>query len=252
MPTMIYIHKETIDSYDELGPVVKHTRTPTIITDTGVMARQLSQVYEELVSTDEYDVRQWNDHGDEYFVEPAYAQGCYFLERMKAFQPLLEAFEMWKDRLSMPYTRDANGNWNWEPVSCWSATKFGGEEQAEAQKNYERNNTYVREALTKLRLNPRYPVRAVCWEHTEYIDREHRVKHSIHIVRDWMASDAQERTFREKKSDDETDAACDEFYNWSEQQARQQTKADLQTAMGEGGYTSYARNDDGTVTMWRD
>lgn len=38
----------------------------------------------------------------------------------------------------------------------------------------------------------------------------------------------------------------------AEEKARQQAEADLRTAMGEGGYTSYARNDDGTVTMWRD
>ena len=38
----------------------------------------------------------------------------------------------------------------------------------------------------------------------------------------------------------------------AEEKARQQAEADLRTAMGEGGYTSYARNDNGTITMWRD
>ena len=33
--------------------------------------------------------------------------------------------------------------------------------------------------------------------------------------------------------------------------AHAQRERDLRTAMGEGGYTSFARNDDGTVTMWR-
>ena len=260
MTTMIYIRKNMIDSYDELGPVAKITRTPTIITDTKVMAQQLSELYDEIValSTDWYEARQWNDQGDEWLVEPAYAQGCYFLERMKVFKPLLEAFEIWKDRLSMPYTRDANGKWNREPVSCWSATQFGGEEQKEAQENYEKNSEYVREALTQLRLKPRYPVRAICWEHTEYHDRDWRVKHSVHIVRDWTAPDAQEQTYRGKKNADETkEWLAHQAYmktpeGKAEEEARRQAEADLRTAMGEGGYTSYARNDDGTITMWRD
>ena len=38
----------------------------------------------------------------------------------------------------------------------------------------------------------------------------------------------------------------------AEEAKRIQRERDLQTTMYEGGYTSYARNDDGTVTMWRD
>ena len=265
MVTMIYTRKQMVDSYDELGPVANITRTPTIITDTKVMAQQLSELYWELADLthiDDYEVREWNNQGDEWLVEPAYARGCYFLERMKTFKPLLETFEIWKDRLSMPYTRDANGNWNWEPVPCWSATQFGGEEQKEAQEKYEKRSAYVREALTKLRLEPRYPRQAICWEYTEYIDRDYRVKHSVHIVRDWTAPDAQTQTYRQKRDDDETDAWIaqqrkhEEYLKTpegkAEEEARLQAEADLRTAMGEGGYTSYARNDDGTISMWRD
>ncbi len=38
----------------------------------------------------------------------------------------------------------------------------------------------------------------------------------------------------------------------AEEAERIQRERDLQTTMYEGGYTSYARNDDGTITMWRD
>ena len=38
----------------------------------------------------------------------------------------------------------------------------------------------------------------------------------------------------------------------AEEAKRIQRERDFQTAMYEGGYTSYARNDDGTITMWRD
>jgi len=258
MTTMAYIRKRMIDSYDELGPHSKITRTPIIITDIDVMARQLSEVYHELVSNDPYEAREWNDHGDEYLVEPSYALGCYFLERMKELQPLLEAFGIWKDRLSMPYTRDKNGQWNLQPVPCWSATDFGGAEQKEAQAKYGKNSTYVRDELIKLGLNPRHPSRAVCWEHTEYIDRDYRLKHSIHIVRDWVAPDAQDLTYREKVSAD-NDAEYKAYLahtktpeGKAEEEARQQAEADLQTYMGENGLTSYSRSEDGTVTMWRD
>jgi len=38
----------------------------------------------------------------------------------------------------------------------------------------------------------------------------------------------------------------------AEEAKRIQRERDLQTTMYEGGYTSYARNDDGTISMWRD
>jgi hypothetical protein len=38
----------------------------------------------------------------------------------------------------------------------------------------------------------------------------------------------------------------------AEEAERIQRARDLQTAMYEGGYTSYARNDDGSISMWRD
>ena len=91
-----------------------------------------------------------------------------------------------------------------------------------------------------------------------YIDRDYRLKHTIHIVRDWVAPDAQDLTYREKVSAD-NNAEYKAHLAYMEtpegkagEKARQQAEADLQTAMGEGGYTSYARNDDGTITMWRD
>ena len=38
----------------------------------------------------------------------------------------------------------------------------------------------------------------------------------------------------------------------AEEKARRQAEADLWTTMREGGYTSYERSDNGTITMWRD
>lgn len=38
----------------------------------------------------------------------------------------------------------------------------------------------------------------------------------------------------------------------AEEKARRQAEADLWTTMREGGYTSYERSENGTITMWRD
>jgi hypothetical protein len=47
-----------------------------------------------------------------------------------------------------------------------------------------------------------------------------------------------------------------EWYLSEEGQAERKRAAErereLRTMMGEGGYTSYSRSDDGTIRMWRD
>ena len=269
MTGMIYIRR-TSNHYGE----VRSTKR-LVFNDAKAMGRQIEWVLNE-VRLDRGTPEEWNDAGEEYNVEPAYAEGCQLNELMtRHMKPLVEAYPYrGKDakregplgyvrgtRPSMPYA-PCDEKHSARDVS-WFSTKFGGKQQQEAQQMYERNLAKYDEAIEYMKVNA--PDRALVWKYTDCGPDGAGHQHTIHIIPylcadTYMNADkfdgvnqtmgeilAQEVEEEHKQwlAYTKTDAYKEEV------EAHQQAEADLRTTMGEGGYTSYARNDNGTITMWR-
>jgi len=61
----------------------------------------------------------------------------------------------------------------------------------------------------------------------------------------------EQRDRKDKQDHAKWEAEYDTPKAKAEREAEAQKQRDLDTFMGEGGYTSFARNDDGTTSVWR-
>jgi len=269
MTTMIYIRR-TSNHYGE----VRGTKR-LVFNDAKAMGRQIEWVLNE-VRLDRGTPEEWNDSGEEYDVEPTYAEGCQLNELMtRHMKPLVEAYPYrGKDaktegplgyvrgtRPSMPYAPTAEGG-GFQEVS-WFSTEFGGTQQKEAQQMYERNLAKYDEAIEYMKSNR--PDRALVWKYTDCGPDGAGHQHTIHII-PYLCADTYMNADKfngvnQTMGEILAQEAEEEHKQWlaytktdaykEEVEANAQAEADLRTAMGEGGYTSYSRDDNGRITMWR-
>ena len=137
MTTMIYTRTTSTEDFDDYGPSPSVERETIVLTDPTAMARQ---VVELISMAMEYD-SDWNLNGDEWFVEPSYAEACHYAKG-KALEPLFSAyghiaFPSYQDYL-MPFLRDEQYRIVdfKSRLDCWSSTEFGGDEQEDAKKTW--------------------------------------------------------------------------------------------------------------------
>ena len=266
MTTMIYTRTSSTENFDEYGPSHHVERETIVLTDPNAMARQ---VIELISMAMEYD-SDWNLNGDEWFVEPSYAEACHFYAKGSVLEPLFSTyghivFQSSYDYL-MPLLRDDQYRIvDFKTrVDCWSSTEFGGEEQEDASKTWLKHSERLEKQLSDLRTKiangeAPHPSRDICWTYRDAAGHLTTITHCLHIVKHFTAeTDGEQLTLLQRaQTKQEAEWKAHLAYmetpeGKAEEKARRQAEADLQTAMGEGGYTSYARNDDGTVTMWRD
>jgi len=270
MTTMIYIRKAT-DRYNETTGFKR-----LAFTNAEAIGRQVEWMLDE-IKRDKGTPEEWNDNGgDEWDVEPAFAQGCQLNELMtRHMKPLIKAYpyrgKNTKVEGPLGYVRGTRPSMPYPPSDekhsvrevSWFSTEFGGDQQEEAQQLYHRNIETYDEAIEFMKANE--PVAPLMWKYNTTALTGAGYSHTIHIIPylgvdtyfnadnfdgvnqtmgDILAQEAEEE-HKQWLAYTKTDAYKEEL------EANAQAEADLRTAMGEGGYTSYARNDNGTITMWR-
>ena len=266
MTTMIYTRTASTEDFDDYGPSPKVERETIVLTDPTAMARQ---VVELISMAMDYDSKR-NMNGDESIVEPSYAEACHFYAKGSALEPLFSAyghiaFPSYQDYL-MPFLRDEQYKIVdfKSRLDCWSSTEFGGDEQEDAKKTWFKHSQRLEKQLSDLRTKIAnnegpHPRTDICWKYMEDVGYFTTITHCLHIVKHFTTEvEGEQLTLRQRyQAKQEAEWKAHLAYmetpeGKAEEKARRQAEANLRTAMGEGGYTSYARNDDGTITMWRD
>jgi hypothetical protein len=249
------------------------------------MARQLI----ELLDNSMEDPHRWNDMGDEYRVYPSYAEACQWYEfTLETYKKLCKMYSdvpvpRWygttftsKDK---DYTyrerEDLSINIDDYDAECEVKEITGslshvvkrmspdGEtvcafEFLQAVHNRGDFKSYYGDVkeflLTKL---PSYTnAVSFCYDHfgstdvqlirmpSDFFNIPSRIGEVNETLRDYAT-----------RKDDEAYARYEAHSNTAEGKAEREAEAererDLATFMGESGYTSFARNDDGTTTVWR-
>jgi hypothetical protein len=256
MTVMIYNKKKMTISYDEYeydyDEWTEHNRF--LFTDSDAMCEQLAELITNMIYNE--DAYTWNCAGDEYVVEPSYAEGC-----------------MWQSVLELPKVREIilmfDEKYNWELPSMYrdknlrdipiTSTEFGGKEQKEAQEELPTWKAIIDDLPTLFKQSK------VRWHdlHFRWNDYNHYggYMHEVHILTgfteeafnldNFKAVNKTADTYeREKWIREEEEYYASEQYE-KDRQEEAERRAEFQTAMGEGGFTSFADNGDGTYTVWR-
>lgn len=265
MTTMIYIRRTT-NRYNEPTGFKR-----LAFSNAEAMGQQIEWVLDE-IKRDKGTPKEWNDSGDECNVEPAYASGCQLNELMvRHMKPFLDAYPhrgkgeplnpKSNTRPSMPFA-PMDEKRSIREVS-WYTTDFGGEQQRSAQNMYERNLITYDQAIGYMKRNK--PVAPLAFRYTDCGQDGSGHTHFIHIIPSLGADtylnadkfNGFNRTMGELLKQ-EADEEFEAWYAYSETdaykkevEAKKQAEADLRTTMGESGYTSYSRDSDGRITMWR-
>jgi hypothetical protein len=269
MTTMIYIRK-TYNTYGEVSGTKR-----LVFNDAEAMGRQIEWMLSE-VRYGRGTPEEWNDSGEEYDVEPAYAEGCQLHELMtRHMKPLIAAYPFHgkdaKTEGPLGYVRGTRPSMPYGPYDekhrarevTWCLTEFGGRQQKEAYQMYERNLVTYDEAIEYMKVNA--PVAPLVWKYNDCGPSGVGHYHIIHII-PYLGVDTYLNTDKfngvnQTMGEILAQEAEEEHKQWlaytktdaykEEVKANAQAEADLQTAMGEGGYTSYSRDDNGRITMWR-
>ena len=251
MTVMIY-NKKKITNGSSL--IWRTTHNRFLFTDSDAMCEQLAELITNMLHNE--DAYTWNCAGDEYVVEPSYAEGCMWqsILESKEVRKLIEVFDE---------------KYNWElPSMYWdknlrdipiTSTEFGGNEQKEAQKDLPQWKAIIDNLPTLFKQSK------VKWRdlHFQWNDYDHYggYIHEVHILTgfteeafnldNFKAVNKTADTYRDEKwAKEEEEYYASEQYEKDRQEAAER-RAELQTAMGEGGFTSYADNGDGTYSLWR-
>ena len=240
---------------------IRVSKQVLLITDPVIQAKQVFEMVKEIMY--EEDHHEWNDMGYEVMVEPSYAKGCMYQQKLALqVKPLLKAYRLPSDLScllpSMPYDNELHRR-----LDCFSQSDFGGHEQERAHRelpDFEKALDMMESALSEI--VPRY---AHTWKmHRENLMQTHSTNYTIQFIpldeshfnseafdfvnktngmliveeedREWEAYLAHRKTDAYKK----------------EQKEEAQRKSDLATYMGENGFNSYADNGDGTISTWRE
>jgi len=241
---------------------------------------------EGYVHWDKYEIEKWNDMGREWRIEEQYAEGAMMSELLNSeFVQDIKQMYGYPAQARFAMTEPVFQSFPTEPeelvaekkaMETYPSTwlhKFTDPDDDEVNED---NQKRARKAAAMLF--------AMC----DYLRNGARPKHMSwrSAVRHWKVYDYRGRTtitqqflftglpdsayfntamlnghnitfkdFQRAKDDAEYRAHLAYMKTpegKAEEAKRIQRERDLQTAMYEGGYTSYARNDDGTITMWRD
>ena len=240
MPVMIYkTRRETYD-YDEPADIKRF-----LFTTTESIAAAVEELANEMLHNQAPE--DWNNNGDEWEVDPRYAEACMTVEMLTKLDSLMRAYP------NRPYSYFAM------PSKGWYATDFGGKEQEYAHKVHEHtlakfNNNIEHMKATRVKQDIRF----------KWYDYARNKQHIVHIITNMSGGffthdkfDAVDKTPKQLRAEEEEA----EFNRWleysktdeykQEQAERAQQRRDLATHMGENGYTSFVANDDGTYTTWR-
>jgi len=265
---MIYTKKE-IRYHEEYGESVTNNRF--LFTEKDAICEQVAELITDRLHAEE--PHRWNRAGDEYLVEPTYAKACMWMNILasKDMKRLLNVFDskdgiLWTDLPSMPsvYAEyvDENGNKkrSIEKINCMEDTEFGGKEQQDAHKELPYWEPVIDNLPTILKESKLRTIDAYFrWDDTNHYGG---YIHHIHIISNGLTiSDFNTDKFKAVNKTIRTYEDEKELEEWERYHASEQYKEDrkenarvqseLQTAMLEGGYTSYADNGDGTYSMWR-
>jgi len=243
-------------------PLAEHA----IFTEPAALARQIREVL--------YlpDVEEWNHDGPyDWCVEPSYAEGCMWFEMLsnaKSFiRVVAEAYDAPLDKmLSIGdfYPCEAEewgGLFDERPTVAFSNnghvpniySDFGGELQAELQHGLPNAKKWWDDMLTIA--GEQLPARS--FEFHDY-EHEYTETHRFLVLTRAPAEELARIYGAElNRTLMEADQMRYEAYAASpegkaEAKAHAERERELNTMMGEGGYTSYSRSDDGTIRMWRD
>ena len=205
--------------------------------------KQLKELANEMLHNQASE--DWNNNGDEWEVEPRYAEACMTVEMIDKLTPLLNAYP------NRPH------HYFGMPSKGWYATDFGGKEQEYAHKVHEStlarfNQNLEHMKTTRVKRDIRF----------QWYDYASNIQHIVHIITnisgDHFVHDlftAVDKTVMQLYQEQE-EAKFNRWYSKTdeykqEQAERAQQRRDLATHMGENGYTSFVANDDGTYTTWR-
>jgi hypothetical protein len=252
MTVMIYNKKKI--RYDEnYNQSPKHNRF--LFTDSDAMCEQLAELITNMIFSE--DAYTWNHAGDEYVVEPSYAEGCMWqsILESKEVRKVLTMFdgEFSYELPTMYYDYEKRQG---VPIDC---TEFGGKQQKEAQEELPTWKAIIDDLPTRFKQSK------IGWRdlHFRWNDYDHYggYIHEVHILTgfteeafnldNFKAVNKTADTYeREKRIREEEEYYASKQYE-KDRQEEAERRAELQTAMREGGYTSYADNGDGTYSMWR-
>ena len=260
MTVMIYTKEEK--EYSDYGDTYSRvSKQVLLITDPVIQAKQVFEMVQEIMY--EESPREWNDMGYEVMVEPSYAKGCMYQQKLALqVKPLLKAYQLPSDLScllpSMPYDNTLQRR-----LDCFSQSDFGGDAQERAHRelpDHEQALDMMESALSEI--VPRY---AHTWKmHRDNLMRTYSTTYTIQFIpldESHFNSEAfdsvnktngmliEERQVREM---DEYEAHMKTDAYKKEQKEEAQRKSDLATYMGENGFNSYADNGDGTISTWRE
>ena len=240
MPVMIYKQRRETYDYDEPADIKRF-----LFTTTESIAAAIEELAKEMLHNETPE--DWNNMGDEWKVEPRYAEACMTVEVIDKLEPLMRAYHnLQHSFFSMP-------------SKGWYATDFGGREQKSAHEFHEPTLARFNKNLEQIKTTQvKQGVRF------EWYDYSRKKQHIVHIITNMSGDffthdkfDAVDKTpyqllVEEEEAEMERwlkHSKTDEYKQ--EQAERAQEQRDLATYMGENGMTSYANNGDGTYTTWR-
>ena len=201
------------------------------------------------------DAYTWNRSGDEYIVEPSYAEGCMWQSVLesKEVRKIIEIFDDKYD-WELP-SMNWDENLNDIPIT---STEFGGYGQRGAQEDLPQWKAIIDNLPTLFKQSPRR------WRdlHFQWNDYDHYggYIHEVHILTgftedafnpdNFKAINKTAKTYRDEKwaKEEEEYYASEQYEKDRQEDARRMSE--LKTTMYENGFTSYADNGDGTYTVW--
>lgn len=240
MPVMIYKQKKETYDYDEPADIKRF-----LFTTTESIAAAVEELVKEMLHNQAPE--DWNNNGDEWEVEPRYAEACMTVEMLDKLTPLLNTYP------NRPH------HYFGMPTKGWRATDFGGKQQEYAHKVHESTLARLNQNLEHMKTT-----RVKRDIQFKWYDYARNKQHIVHIITNMSGDffthnkfDAVDKTpyqlLVEKEEAEHKRwleySKTDEYKQ--EQAERAQERRDLATLMGENGYTSFVANDDGTYTIWR-
>jgi len=254
MTVMIYNKKKIKNFVEDGSQMTTHNRF--LFTDKNVMCEQLAELITNMLHSE--DAYSWNHAGDEYLVEPSYAEGCMWQSVLES-KEVRELIDMFRE--GEFYYQWASMHYDWEtnqkvPIT---STEFGGRKQKEAQQQLPRWKAMIDDLPTLFKQSsPRWRDLHFKWNDCGY---EGGYIHEVHILTGYTEDAFNLDNFKavnktadtyekEKWAKEEEEYYASEQYK-KDRQKEAERRAELQTAMGEGGFTSYADNGDGTYSLWR-
>jgi len=235
-----------------------------IFTEPAALSRQIREV---LCLP---DVEEWNHDGPyDWRVEPSYAEGCMWFTMLTDAKSLVRivagAYRSIAPHVGDLYACKAEewgGLFDERPTVAYRHDghvpnifeDFGGGLQEELQRGLPKAKQWWTDALATI--EERLPVRSFEFHCSERgYSETHRFSvltraPAEELARIYGVAELNRTLMEADQMRYEAHAASPE--GKAEAKEHAERERELRTMMGEGGYTSMSRNDDGTISMWRD